>query len=318
MARLPRPPQSTIRGRILFANDVDGDFEIFVMRADGSRRRQLTHNEVDDLQPAWAPGGRRIVFVREWPKGADAIYILKLVGRAERRWFGTPHAMEGEPEWSPDGRWIAFRGGDYGDGSDVIAMRIDRSERRTVSYQDHNSSNREPTWAPSGRRLALVERHDESEIYVVPFCCEAAPPKRQVTPNDTYWESDVDWSPSGNCILFSRYDRSTSVEDSSSIHVISAEGGSPREVYSDGADAHAGSWSPDGKHIVLSSDINGSYDIFIARSDGSRVQRVTSSDADEVGPAWYARGEPSRRDGCPAPDPESSPGPLPSITPPVP
>lgn len=33
----------------------DGDWEIFVMDADGSNQRQLTNNSSDDSFPAWRP-----------------------------------------------------------------------------------------------------------------------------------------------------------------------------------------------------------------------------------------------------------------------
>ncbi len=46
------------------ATNPEGDFEIFIMKADGSHQRQITFNALDDESPAWSPDGRRIAFVQ--------------------------------------------------------------------------------------------------------------------------------------------------------------------------------------------------------------------------------------------------------------
>ena len=43
-------PDST---RILFASDRDGDYEIYVAKADGTNLTQLTNNSYDDHYPLW-------------------------------------------------------------------------------------------------------------------------------------------------------------------------------------------------------------------------------------------------------------------------
>ena len=51
--------------RIAFMSNRDGDYEIFVMDADGSHVKQLTHNNKKDLYPAWSPDGKRIAFTSD-------------------------------------------------------------------------------------------------------------------------------------------------------------------------------------------------------------------------------------------------------------
>jgi Tol biopolymer transport system component len=48
-------PDGSSSGRIAFCSDRDGNWEIFVMDADGSNQIQLTDNESDDRSPAWCP-----------------------------------------------------------------------------------------------------------------------------------------------------------------------------------------------------------------------------------------------------------------------
>lgn len=39
--------------RMAFVSDRDGNFEIYVMGADGSGQARLTDNPADDIEPAW-------------------------------------------------------------------------------------------------------------------------------------------------------------------------------------------------------------------------------------------------------------------------
>ena len=48
--------------KIAFASDRDGNYEIYVMNADGTHQTRLTNNAAYDMSPAWSPDGTRIAF----------------------------------------------------------------------------------------------------------------------------------------------------------------------------------------------------------------------------------------------------------------
>jgi TolB protein len=50
----------------------DGRWELWLMNADGSGRRRLTDNAVNDWGPSWSPDGKRIVFL----SGTDDVYDI--------------------------------------------------------------------------------------------------------------------------------------------------------------------------------------------------------------------------------------------------
>ena len=79
-----------------------GRGSIWIMRADGSEKRQLTLNPGNgfDLSPSWSPDGQRIAFQR----GGLAIVA---VATGEVTDLGLP-GTSAHPAWSPDGRHIAF------------------------------------------------------------------------------------------------------------------------------------------------------------------------------------------------------------------
>jgi WD40 repeat protein len=89
--------------QIAFESNLDGDMEIFVMNADGSNVRQITHNTLWDEGPAWSPDGTRFAFSRGtddlhldiWTMnadGSDARQLTTYPGRDESPdWGANPH-----------------------------------------------------------------------------------------------------------------------------------------------------------------------------------------------------------------------------------
>lgn len=83
--------------------------EIFVMRADGSERRQLTHNGAANWAPAFHPNGRQIVFSSNLHAPGTRSFDLYLVTTEgtglERITFGGFNSF---PFFSPDGKHLVF------------------------------------------------------------------------------------------------------------------------------------------------------------------------------------------------------------------
>jgi Tol biopolymer transport system component len=52
----------SLDGKIAFMSDRDGDYEIFVMNADGTGVTQLTDNNDGDGGSVWSPNGNKIAF----------------------------------------------------------------------------------------------------------------------------------------------------------------------------------------------------------------------------------------------------------------
>jgi len=83
---------------IVFASNIDGDYDIYAMRPDGTDVVQLTNAPGDDRSPAWSPDGRRVAFDRTL-SGEWSIHVMLADGTNVRRLFGGAR-----PRWSPDGK----------------------------------------------------------------------------------------------------------------------------------------------------------------------------------------------------------------------
>jgi Tol biopolymer transport system component len=78
----------------------DGDADIFVVAADGSHRRNVTHNPAWDGDPSWSPDGAEIAFTRR--AGHAQVLVVRPNGSSQRRLRGVDGtANDCCPAWRP-------------------------------------------------------------------------------------------------------------------------------------------------------------------------------------------------------------------------
>ena len=84
---------------IAFTKQTAGEFQIGVMRLDGSGERILATSYHAE-GPTWAPNGRVLMFFRD-PGGNDGaqLYSIDIWGRAERRI--PTEGFASDPAWGP-------------------------------------------------------------------------------------------------------------------------------------------------------------------------------------------------------------------------
>ena len=100
--------------RIAFqADDEAGHPQIFVMSADGTDRRQVSHEPLAAESPGWSPDGARFAFRGLAPDSTYEIYVLDVASgesnRITREKQDVATGYTDQPSWSEDGRTIVFQ-----------------------------------------------------------------------------------------------------------------------------------------------------------------------------------------------------------------
>src|SRR2546427_5543696 len=258
-------------GKITFQSNRNGNFDIFVMNADGSGVTQLTSHPFDEYLPLFSPDGSRIAFARCLV--TCDIVLINADGSGERTILndGFPGA------WSPDGNRIAL-GGAAGTGIEgIYVVNVDGSGLVRVLNPDFITD-----WSPDGRQLMIVSGRDgDLELYATPL---DGSPVTKLTDNTADDNAGTGWSPDGSRIAFNS-NRGGAGQD---VYVMNADGSGVTQLTpNDGFDDTGPVWSPDTTQIAFESNRAGDEQIFVMNVDGSDVRQLTF-DAGVInsGPHW--------------------------------
>ncbi|MCA8915375.1 MAG: PD40 domain-containing protein [Planctomycetes bacterium] len=112
------------------------------------------------VQPALSPDGQTLAFVYD-----GDIWSVPSQGGTARRLTVTED-NDGDPQFSPDGKWLAFRSRRYGN-DDVFVMPAEGGVARRLTFAD--ASDQPDCWLPdsSGIIFSSYRREDSRDLWIV-------------------------------------------------------------------------------------------------------------------------------------------------------
>ena len=239
---------------------------------------------------------RSVDSVRLSPDGARIAYTVVTQdqpGRPQRQLFvmtvgdGRSVRLGGNepassPEWSPDGRLVAFKGA-VGGKKGLAVSRPDGSGLRLLGEMTGTNSpltfeGRTIAWSPDSKRIAFVSATPGPETALA----------------------------GGDPVVITRYLYKPDAEEGLTrfndnrrrhIFIVDVEGGSPRQLTTGAFEEHSIDFSPDGREIAFVSnreadpDLFYNPDLFVLRVEDGSVRRLTATESAEFQPRWSPDGK---------------------------
>ena len=135
---------------IVYASDRDGAAGLYVKSTMGQAEEKLLLKEDALTIPrSISPDGQFLAFNRRSPKAGFDILILPLTGGAEPTVFRATPFNEGNPEFSPDGRFIAYVSNESG-RNEVYVQSFPGPGR---TWQISTAGGTDPHWRQDGKEL---------------------------------------------------------------------------------------------------------------------------------------------------------------------
>lgn len=263
-------------GDILTTMWWDGQFDIVIMRADGSNPRVITGGATNDTHPVWSRGGAWIAYESD-ANGNSDIFVMAPDGTQWRNVTNSPQD-EFDPSWSPDGQRLVYASGtalliDDGHPTTLRSIAVDGSDERVLV--DNSAFNHSPAWSPDGERILFVSNlAGNDQIFIMNADGTGV---RRLTTNNRFTHASPAWSPDGALIAFSAFH-----DGNVDIYVMDANGGNVRRVTNDPARDIQPFFTFDGERILFASNRNDVFEIFSVLPDGTGLVQITSN----VGPEF--------------------------------
>ncbi len=266
--------------------------------------RQVTFTTVgSDFDPDLDTKAQHVVFASTRHRHTSDIYLQKVDGSAVTQLTDDP-GNDAMPTFSPDGTQIAFAS-DRAGNWDIYVMPALGGQ--PVQITNDLAPDIHPSFSPDGQSLVYCTQSTQSGQWEMVVVDLARPSnKRYIGPG-----LFPKWSPVDNRILFQRArERGTRWFSVWVIELINGEGVRPTELAaSSNAACITPRWSPDARHIVLSTVVNPETvtssdsgatggvvrprqaDIWILNADGSGRTNLTRNAFVNVQPVWAADGQ---------------------------
>lgn len=286
----------------------EGGRQIWMMYADGGEAWQITEHKGGVSTFSFSPDGRQIAFLAaDQPSKEEEqrkklkddtvvvdkdirmthLWVFDLEKKEEKR-LTEGNFTVSDPQWSPDGKQIAFvtrptPRADDGARSDVWVLDVASGQKRQLAAGPGPEDS--PRWSPDGKWIAFTGAPEftvgRSELYIV--AADGGVP-RSLTENFDLTADTPLWAPDGKTIYFN-----TTTRQAVEVFAADVGAGSVRQVSRFGGVTTVSEISADGRTVFGNiTQANAPEQLFRADAGFAKLERLTNHNA------WlqdYALGE---------------------------
>ncbi len=263
-------------GKIVFASDRDGDFEIYVMDTDGGGQTRLTETSGEDYYPAWSPDGSKLAFVSTRDGNAE-IYVMNADGTGQTR-LTNETASDLAPVWTRDGSQIGFV--TNRDGNDEIyLMNADGSNQTNLT--SHPADDSSFSFSPNGLMIAFSSNREGSQFEI--FTMGSAGGNVARLTNSVGDDVSPSWSSQRIAFESNR-------DENEELYSVTIDGQNQIRLTNNTEIDIDPSQLGDGSRIAFSTSRDTNLEIYLMNADGTGLTRLTTNNAADVQPAIQPNG----------------------------
>ena len=179
--------------------------KIWLMKNDGTEKRQLTKGAANDYSPLWSPKGKQIAFIRN-----DRLYTIEVKSRVEKQMLAQ-NKVEKLCAWSRDGERILVVIKDSAQSEKLVEVDLATDQIVEVPAQPSSHSLWNNLRLSSAKDQVVFEifKYDNYEITLSDLSTDK---RFQITNNFSHDRYPA-WSSKGDRIAFSSNRKTPKLED---------------------------------------------------------------------------------------------------------
>jgi dipeptidyl aminopeptidase/acylaminoacyl peptidase len=261
--QIGRPTWSPDGKSIAFISNMSGRNNLWVVPAEGGFPTQLTVSDQRQTSPTWSPDGKWIAYESDYDGDEqwDIFLVSPKTGKVVNL-TQTREIAETTPTWSPDGRYLAYEVKPKTSANveiDIYDM-VMREVKHLTTNTPHDKRNSNPIWSKDGKYIVYTQEQakgTDSNIFIADVAtCRST----LLTPHEgeqLFFANDI--SSDGRLVLLTS-NAASGYENAGLVDV-----GAKKVTWltKDKWEIRGHEFSPDGKHITLSANVDGNEDIYL-------------------------------------------------------
>jgi dipeptidyl aminopeptidase/acylaminoacyl peptidase len=268
-----RPTWSPDGKSIAFISNMSGRNNLWLVPAEGGWPVQLTVSDQRQTAPAWSPDGKWIAYQSDYD--GDELWDIFLVSPKTGKVLNltsTREIAETDPTWSPDGRYLAYLVKPKTSAASEIDIydTVMREVKHLTTGTPQDKGNSNPIWSKDGAYIVYTQEQakgTDSNIFIADV---ATGKSTLLTPHDgeqRYFANDIS--------TLGVFDAQTVLFTSNAQNgydnigrLLVGTRGDPRPgpitwLTKDKWEIRGSEFSPNGKHITFSANVDGNEDIYL-------------------------------------------------------
>jgi len=248
---------------IAFISNMSGRNNVWLVPADGGWPTQLTVSDQRQSSPAWSPDGKWIAYQSDYDGDEqwDIFLVSPKTGQVVNL-TNTREIAEQSPVWSPDGRYLAYLVKPKTSSTHEIDVydTLMREVKHLTTGTPKDRGNYGQVWSKDGKWIAYTQtqaKGTDSNIFVADVGTGKITLLTEHRGENLYTVND--FSPDGTHLLIT----SNAGNGYENVGLLDIASRKVEWLTRDKWEISGGNFSPDGKTVTWTANVDGNTDIFL-------------------------------------------------------